>query len=262
MSIQLTWISSAKLDLSPIQWLITMPLICSDAHNLLTRAFSLKPMEDVQASPWAALPGEFHEPSASRYIQEKLTCAKSKWDESSYKTRIDTALNTAFAQCFAYRDQPFTKIVVIGIETLELDYRVPRSNWKYATQHAFVFSLKNMLQELTGYRAGIELVFQNRGYTDITKNALEMQDPAVKVVGEDNLDQIFHIDDRTLLVSLGDMESPTKQIIAEYATATPCEQRLPRAIIWEEGVQVTWEDMEKLARQWVSPINPYILIAM
>ncbi|KAI1359287.1 hypothetical protein F5Y08DRAFT_85417 [Xylaria arbuscula] len=245
---------SAKLDLSPIQWLITMPYACSDPQKLLTRAFSLQPMGGIQVSTSHA---KLRSPDPSRYIQEQFTKAKSKWHESDYKTRIDGALRNAFTQCFAHDDQPFTKILVIGTGTLELDITLPGSNWKCATKHVFGFDLRNMLQGLTRGRAGIELVFQDSEYSDITKEASAMQDPTVKVVREDNLDHILHIDDHTLLVALGGIELPLKQIIAEYATATPCEQRLPRAIIWEEGIQVTWEDMEKMAAQYCtgSPVT-------
>ncbi|KAI3338758.1 hypothetical protein F4824DRAFT_75048 [Ustulina deusta] len=249
-------LQSAKIDLSPIQWLITMPFVCSHPEKTLTRAFSLTPMQSIHDSAWRKLKDRVRDVSPDfgamfglHQIQKRFVDNRSKWNSSNYKTNIDTAVNNAIAQCFTHDHQPFTKVLVIGAGSLELDIANHldhgSNNWPSMTQHAFALDLKNTLDGLS--HLPTELVLQNPEYTDVTAEVLRLQEPTVRVVRYDTLDAVFGVDDHTLLFAVNCTDFPLKQIIAEHATASPCEQRLPRVIIWEEGVHVTWENMEKMA---------------
>ncbi|KAI1422318.1 hypothetical protein F5Y12DRAFT_763554 [Xylaria sp. FL1777] len=249
-------LQTAKLDLSPIQWLITMQLVCSHPEKILTRAFSLKPIQPSKESTGNTLLDRFkNSPNfetirCPRQIQERFEDNQSEWEGSKYKAEIKTALINALSQCFAHDNQPFTKILVIGAGTLELDMANHlddgNNNWPSMTQHAFAFDLKKALDDLSSH-SPVELVFQDPEYTDVTKEVLRLQKPTIKIVEDDTLDTVFGVDDHTLLFAANCTDFPLKQIVAEYATANPCPQRLPRVIIWEEGVHVTWEGMEKTA---------------
>ncbi|TGJ86869.1 hypothetical protein E0Z10_g1907 [Xylaria hypoxylon] len=244
---------SAQIDISTIQWLITMALICSRPEKLLVRGFSLSPIQgDRISADSASLYGFNRSPNSeavrsAQEIHTRLADSRSHWNGSNYKAKIDAALYKALAQCFTHDIQPFTKVMFIGATTIELDtanhHDYGNNNWSSMPQHAFAFGLKNLLEGLSS-GLPIELSFQDPEYTDATKDVLRQQDPTVKV-GNSVLDAVFGVDNHTLLFVANHTEYPLKQIIAEYATASPCEWRLPRAIIWGEGVRVTWEDMER-----------------
>ncbi|KAK5624959.1 hypothetical protein RRF57_000675 [Xylaria bambusicola] len=232
----------ANLDLSPIQWLICMPHFCSHSTNLLTRAFSLHPTGYRNSLH----SGIRRNDDRTRYFQRELIDAQQIWKQSNYKSRVEYALARAFVDCYAHSHQPFTKILAIGLGCLGA---LDPNEWVFGQQHAFVLYLS---QELQGSRPNlpkIEVIFQDQGYDIDMKTALEMQGSTIKVVGDNNFEHVFSVDDNTLLIALNYLTFPLKQIIAEYATATPCAQRLPKAIIWEQGAPVTWEEMETLATQ-------------
>ncbi|KAI1297995.1 hypothetical protein F5Y03DRAFT_368921 [Xylaria venustula] len=251
-------LQTAKLDLSPIQWLIAMPFLCSHPDKILTRAFSLAPISSIHQSAEETLLGRFKDYSKIEtifdlgHIQKRFVDNRYKWNNSRYKVEIDTALNNAFNQCFDHDRQHITRILVIGAGTLELDIadhlKNKSNSWPSMTKHAFAFDLKSTLGKLSG-NPNIELVLQDPKYTHVTKEVLRVQEPNVNVVGDDTLNTILGVDKHTLLFASNFTAFPLKQIIAEYATSTPCEQRLPRLIIWEEGIHTTWEDMEKEAME-------------
>ncbi|KAI0970587.1 hypothetical protein F4678DRAFT_479983 [Xylaria arbuscula] len=249
-------LQTARLDLSPIQWLITMPFLCNHPNKTLTRAFSLAPFSSIhQSAEETVLDGFKNNSNIAAiddpgHIQRRFVDYRSKWNESKYKVEIDAVLKTAFNRCLDHDYQHITRILVLGAGALELDIadhlKNESNNWPSMTKHAFAFDLKSTLEDLSS-NSKIELVLQDPKYTHITKEVIRVQEPTVNLVGDDTLNTILGVDKHTLLFASNFTAFPLKQIIAEYATATPCEQRLPTVIIWEEGIHITWEDMEKEA---------------
>ncbi|KAI0520837.1 hypothetical protein F5B22DRAFT_598574 [Xylaria bambusicola] len=227
----------ATLDLSSIQWLICMPYLCSDSRNILTRAFSLRPMD------YGDLLGpSIPQSNRTRCFQRRLTDAQQIWKQSKIRSRIEGSIHRALRHCYVRSHQPFTKILAIG-----LGYHDPYG-WVFGQQHAFVLDLSHKLQGPEPNLPEVEVVFQDHTYCDINmKTALEMLGPSIKVIRDKNFRHVFSFDDSTLIIALNHLKFPLKEIIADYATIIGPHMRMPRAIIWEQGVPITWEEMEGLA---------------